>query len=249
MRIALLLGVLLPVLGHAQVPDHLKCYAIKDSLLSGVRNPVKSYTADLDGLAPEPGCVIKMPAKYLCVETTKANVQPTPPGSAAGPSAGQFLCYKVKCPKAALPSILENDQFGLHSVTPKSSKLVCAPAITSVVTTTTSSSSSTPSSSTITTTSSCPPATAAYCGSADCGPGGMPGCPQFPGLPPLCPSGMTCTATGATSCACTGESIPCGDPRLSGLTCNFCKWGTCPPGMTCGGVPKQGECGFDCACH
>jgi len=83
MRIALLLGVLLPVLGHAQVPDHLKCYAIKDSLLSGVRNPVKSYTADLDGLAPEPGCVIKMPAKYLCVDTTKANVQPTPPGPIA----------------------------------------------------------------------------------------------------------------------------------------------------------------------
>src|SRR5262249_60052450 len=83
MRIALLLGVLLPVLGHAQVPDHLKCYAIKDSLLSGVRNPVKSYTADLDGLAPEPGCVIKMPAKYLCMDTTKANVQPTPPGPIA----------------------------------------------------------------------------------------------------------------------------------------------------------------------
>jgi hypothetical protein len=28
-----------------------------------------------------------------------------------------------------------------------------------------------------------------------------------------------------------------------------CKWGTCPLGMTCGGVPKSGACGFDCACQ
>jgi hypothetical protein len=229
MRVVLLVVVLLPVLGRAQVSDHLECYAIKDPLLSGVQKPVKSYTADLDGLAPEPGCVIKMPAKYLCVETTKANVQPTPPGAAAGPSAGQLLCYKVKCPKAMLPALSVKDQFGTREVTPTGSKLVCAPATTSVTTTTTS---------------TCPPATAFYCGDVGCG-GGSPACP---GLPALCPSGMSCTTTGAT-CGCTGESIPCGDPRLSGLTCNFCKWGTCPPGMTCGGVPKQGECGFDCACH
>ena len=92
-------------------------------------------------------------------------------------------------------------------------------------------------------TSTCPPAKAFYCGESNCG--GTSGCPP---IPSICPSGMSCTSTG-TSCACTGESIPCGDARLSGLTCNFCKWGTCPPGMTCGGVPKQGECGFDCACH
>src|SRR5262245_57299659 len=165
MRVAFLLAVVLPVLGHAQVPDHLECYAIKDSMPSVVQKPVKSYTADLAGLTPEPGCEIKMPAKYLCVQTAKAKVQPTPPGAAAGPAAGQFLCYKVKCPKAVLPTVLANDQFGLHSVTPKRSKLVCAPATTTVVTTT---SSSVPgSSSTVTTTSSCPPATAAYCGGAD----------------------------------------------------------------------------------
>jgi hypothetical protein len=35
MRIALMLGLLLPAFGHAQVADHLKCYPIKDSLLSG----------------------------------------------------------------------------------------------------------------------------------------------------------------------------------------------------------------------
>jgi hypothetical protein len=99
-------------------------------------------------------------------------------------------------------------------------------------------------STTTTTTTSCPPATAFYCGSAECG--GSPGCPPF--FPALCPQGMTCTTMG-TTCGCTGATIPCGDPRLSGLTCNFCKWGSCPPGMTCGGVPKSGGCGFDCACQ
>jgi hypothetical protein len=101
--------------------------------------------------------------------------------------------------------------------------------------------------STPTTSSSCPPATAPYCGAADCGPGGIGTC--SPDLPALCPQGMTCTPMGGTTCGCTGDTIPCGDPRLSGLTCNFCKWGTCPPGMTCGGVPKTNGCGFDCACQ
>jgi hypothetical protein len=106
---------------------------------------------------------------------------------------------------------------------------------------------STSTSTTTTTTSSCPTATAPYCGAigpGTCG-GGIPACPPFVAI---CPSGMTCTGSG-TTCGCTGEAIPCGDPRLSGITCNFCQWGTCPPGMTCGGVPKSGACGFDCACH
>ena len=97
---------------------------------------------------------------------------------------------------------------------------------------------------TVTTTSSCPPATAFYCGAAP-GCGGSPACA---GPPALCPQGMTCTGS-ETTCGCTGPAIPCGDPRLSGITCNFCQWGTCPPGLICGGVPKASGCGFDCACH
>jgi hypothetical protein len=94
---------------------------------------------------------------------------------------------------------------------------------------------------TTTTTSSCPPATALYCGGAECFYGGGVGC----GSLGWCPQGMTCSAT---TCSCTGPAIPCGDPSLRGGLCNFCKWGTCPPGMTCGGVPN-GACGWDCACQ
>ena len=95
---------------------------------------------------------------------------------------------------------------------------------------------------TTTTTSSCPPATGFYCGGVGCGPGGAPGC--FP--EGICPQGMTCDQT---TCLCTGATILCDDPKLGGATCNFCKYGTCPAGMTCGGVPKSSGCGYDCACH
>src|SRR5262249_30011816 len=55
---------------------NLKCYKVKESAAQKV-----TYTADLGGLAPEPGCQVKTPAKLLCVETTKSNVSPTPPGA------------------------------------------------------------------------------------------------------------------------------------------------------------------------
>jgi hypothetical protein len=38
------------------VPDHLKCYPIKDTA------PKAQYVADLDALSPEMGCCIKVPA-------------------------------------------------------------------------------------------------------------------------------------------------------------------------------------------
>src|SRR5438552_9865598 len=85
---------------HGQpVPDHLKCYKVQDS------RPKASYTADLGGLVAEPGCKIKLPAKLLCVETAKTNVQPSPPAGPSGNDAGRFACYKLKCPKNTPPTV------------------------------------------------------------------------------------------------------------------------------------------------
>jgi hypothetical protein len=91
---------------------------------------------------------------------------------------------------------------------------------------------------TTTTPSTCPTATALYCGVSACGPLPMA----------LCPSGMSCT-TAEEGCDCVGAAIPCGDASLSGLTGDFCQWGTCPAGMTCGRVPKAEGCGYDCGCQ
>ena len=254
--VLMLVALAMPVLGHAQVADHLECYAIKDSLRESGANPVRTYTADLNGLAAEPGCVIKMPAKYACVETTKTNVQPPSPlGLPPRTAALHFLCYKLKCAKAALPAVTLGDQFGIRAVTPRSAKFLCAPATAPITSTTTGASTT----STVTTTSSCPPPTGAqYCGGvegAPCGFGSIGACNVPPGPSAgRCPAGTTCTATDGSSsptsaCACVGEQIPCGDSRLGGSTCNFCKWGTgCPAGMKCGGVPRNGACGYDCTC-
>ena len=128
---ALVVQVLMPAAPRAQVPDHLKCYKVKESAKRAI------YTADLGGLAPEQGCLVKLPGKLLCVETTKTNVSPPPPGAPAGPAAGQFVCYKVKCPKGAPPVVSVTDQFGTHTFTSSAAQLLCAPAQVASPTTTT----------------------------------------------------------------------------------------------------------------
>src|SRR5262245_8871690 len=105
---ALVASIALAVAAGAQpIPDHLKCYKVKDTA------PKATYTADLGGLLAEPQCSIKVPGSLLCVEATKSNVNPTPPGGADNSgAAGRFMCYKVKCPKATPPQVQWHDQFG-----------------------------------------------------------------------------------------------------------------------------------------
>jgi len=138
---SLLVGGWLAVASAQPVADHLKCYKVKDTETKA------TYTAHLGGLADEPGCLIKVPGTVLCVETTKTEVVPTPPGGEddTGP-AGRFMCYKVKCPKAALAPLQWHDQFGDRQVTPSAPKMVFAPEIvagTSTTTTTAATASST----------------------------------------------------------------------------------------------------------
>src|SRR5262249_46303615 len=152
-----------------------------------------TYTADLGGLASEPGCLIKVPGTLLCVETAKTNVVPTPPdaGDDAGP-AGRFMCYKLKCPKATLAPLQWHDQFGDRQVAPSVPKMLCAPEI--VATSTTTSTVATTSSTTATTLA--PPgsvcAGGAQCASGICMGGRCCGS--------ACPTGIC----GALACSATG---------------------------------------------
>ena len=101
-RILFALGfaALMTLAASAQtVPDHLKCYKVKDPQAK------TTYTADLGGLVAEPGCKIKVPAIMACVPAIKTNVNPTPPGTGGSGTPNPFGCYKVKCPKATLPAI------------------------------------------------------------------------------------------------------------------------------------------------
>jgi hypothetical protein len=241
--------------GSAQVADHLQCYRVTDSAQR------TTYVADLDGLAPAAGCMIRLPAKYLCVDTTKTNVQPAPSGGGpGGQDAGTFLCYALRCPRATHAPAPIADQFGSRTVVPGASRLLCAPAGTPT-TSTTSTSSTTVNTSTSSTTSTMP-----VCGTPDAS--------GFCGGP--CPAGETCAAIDSSTCGCvaTGalcttlsSQFTCGTncPRVtdscifvmfhSSPTClcvTFC--GTqsgfecpndpaCPPGLTCNpGIGSECTC-------
>ncbi len=102
--------------------DHLKCFKVKDPQAKA------KYLADLDGLVAQTGCTIKVPALLACVPSTKTNVQPVPPGGGGTGTPNAFACYKVKCPKGAVPPVVElGDQFGTRTVAPSTAKMVCAP--------------------------------------------------------------------------------------------------------------------------
>jgi hypothetical protein len=109
--------------------DHFKCYKTKDP------RPKASYTADLlagvAGFANELGCTIKLGAKRVCVQVSKQNVTPAPPGGGPGPGPGsgaKFLSYKLKCPKGVLPPASFTDQFGAGTFTPGSARTLLVPA-------------------------------------------------------------------------------------------------------------------------
>ena len=125
-----LAGALLLAASAAAQPvsDHLKCFKVRDS---AQRVP---YVGDLGGHVTESGCTIKFPAVMACVPASASNVQPTPPGVGGTGVPNAFACYKVKCPKGALPPLQIDDRFGSRTVRPVKSKLVCAPSATTTST-------------------------------------------------------------------------------------------------------------------
>lgn len=201
---AIVIGTLLPLAARAQVPDHLKCYKVKDPSAKA------TYTADLGGLTPEPGCVVKVPAKLFCVESTKTNVQPTPPGAPDGPAAGHFVCYQVKCPKGAVSGVAVTDQFGSRILTPSAAQILCAPAqVPGSTTSTTTSTSSTTIAGPTTTSSSTTSTTV---------PSGLC-CPFIEGCGSYVLGGCPGGSAGPPGSVCNGTTGVCTIPPLSAGPC------------------------------
>lgn len=185
------------------VADHLQCYKAKDPQAKA------TYTADVAGLVLEPGCRVKVPAKLTCVPAAKTNVVPPPPGGGGSGTPNGFNCYQVKCPRAALPAVATQDQFGARTVTPGPAKMLCAPFV--APTTTTTSTTST------TLAPTCAPAGTIGCGQPCAGTCRCMG----PGTTTFC-SGVHC---GSPEKACVDVTAPAGAP------CSFD--GACPPGQAC----------------
>src|SRR5690242_7688697 len=65
--------------------DHLKCFRIHDPAPRG-RYVASFETHDnaWPGFAIEAGCVVKTPARLMCIDVIKLTVDPTPPGAPDG---------------------------------------------------------------------------------------------------------------------------------------------------------------------
>jgi hypothetical protein len=200
---AVVVGMWVGAAGAQPIADHLKCYKVKDSQARA------TYAAHLAGLADSPGCLVKVPGTLLCVETTKTEITPTPPGGGddAGP-AGRFMCYKVKCPKAVLAPVQWHDQFGDRPVTPSVPKILCAPEIVAQSTTTTTT--------VPTTTTTLAPAGAPCSGPAQCASGvclGHACCFAACDTSSVC-GASACSGTGA--CMYASVLTVCGAPACTG---------------------------------
>ncbi len=116
-------------LARAQVPDHLKCYKVKDAL-----NLAGSADLDTPQFGADPGCTISK-AKLFCVPATKTNVavvdratgDPIAPQPIGGSDPGDRICYKIKC-TGAVADQPATDQFGSRTLGKFKASLLCTPA-------------------------------------------------------------------------------------------------------------------------
>jgi len=121
--------VSLPNAANAQLRDHLKCYRVK-----GV-STFSSATVDLAALRPRfpsDNCRIKGRATELCVPASKTVVSLEGGSGQALPGqdlSDAQLCYKLKCPKAAIAPVDVSDQFGTHVIGKFRATKICGPAI------------------------------------------------------------------------------------------------------------------------
>jgi len=228
---------LLPAPVAAQA-DHLQCFKIRDTTTK------TTYTATLTpsdtNFPVATGCTVRVPARLLCVDVAKSSVIPTAPGAAAGAPTHKFLCYKVKCTKAS-PTATVQDQFGNHSITVKSTSLLCAPVpVPTTTSTTTTSTTSTTQPGSCQIDSQCPPATNAtgHCiggmctivcnmGFANCNANNADGCEVN-------------TQNNVSNCGTCGHMCPTqqnSTPTCSMATCFI----TCtPPFLNCDGMNANG---------
>ena len=115
-----------PATAGAQARDHLKCYRTADASEAVSSADIESVAFGLDE-----GCTIEGKVRELCVPAT-ADVLVS--DSAKNDFQGddlttERLCYKIKCPKRALPGLQVSDRFGVRAVGVRRSRLLCLPVV------------------------------------------------------------------------------------------------------------------------
>ena len=87
--------------------DHLACYRVTDSVPKG------TFSLTLTNAGVTQSCSMGARARFGCLATQTSHVVPTPPGGGPTPgNVGDFLCYRVFCPKPFPPAAQMTDQLG-----------------------------------------------------------------------------------------------------------------------------------------
>jgi hypothetical protein len=187
---ALLLAAAVP---RASALDHLTCAKVRDSL---PRGKFRAVLGSAGGGVP---CVVKVPAKTVCVTTEDTSVTPPPPEAMQGSVSGAFLCYRAKCARPVPHDVDVTDPFGHRVVSQRIPQMVCFSTTGSTLVTSTT----TPGATTTTTTL----AATGQCTFSD---GTCKG---------TCPGGGQCGAVvGTADCAC--QQVSCGNadaPQCAGF--------------------------------
>jgi len=122
--LAALLAAAVAASAGAMPFDQLHCRRIRDDVPKRrVRAELVARDPDFGGAS---GCVLKLPARYLCDASELAQVSPERPVGVAGAEAQRYLCYRARCDDRGQAMAVQ-DQFGARTVDVKTSRLVCAP--------------------------------------------------------------------------------------------------------------------------
>lgn len=205
------------VAGAQPVFDHMKCYAVRDSIggrqFTGDLHPkdLAKFTVEpgdvIVGGKLVPGCRVRLPAKFFCIDVDPRNMRsasaPFDPTqwTVRGPEAGDRLCYKLQCPPVGEKQLDVVDQFGTRRISVRGkTQWFCTPVLRPA--------------------SPTEPCTSG--GDGQCG--------------GLCPSGERCLAVTGEECGCLPESQMCSQVGT-------CQSGRCPGLWETCAIQPLGVCG------
>ena len=128
--LALALWLTLAAWARAQVPDHLRCYKVKDPVrLKGVVNLTTAQFGLESGCSISRGTLFCVPATKTVVSAKNKKTPITPLAFWSPPTGGDRVCYKVKCRRPLPADQQVTDQFGTRTLGKLTPSILCAPAV------------------------------------------------------------------------------------------------------------------------
>lgn len=124
-RLALPLGMMVLAAAapaFAQADGPVTCYRVNDPV------PQRAFTLTVTNAGVTQSCRVKTPARLGCLGTQISGVAPVAPGAPSPGMGGDFLCYRIHCPRPFPPAVTKSDAFGGERLVRfKRAQLLCTP--------------------------------------------------------------------------------------------------------------------------